>query len=359
MPSQKQLKWSELKVGLTVLVASITLGVLIFLMSGTGGIFTKKIILISYFDNAGGLRVGAPVRLQGVDIGNVVGIRVVPDKAKQQTPVEVTMKVSTQYRDSLRRDSQSALSTAGVLGETYIDIDSSQARGPEVRPGDVLSTRGTPDLQDVVRASQGTLQNLDALLKRLDRIVAFVESGQGSIGKLIYDPSLYNRLNTTVSQFQGVVSEVTEGKGTIGKLLVDDELYRKVNSAVDKINVVMDDINAGKGTAGKLLKDPTLYNNANQTVANVKKLTDDVNAGKGALGTLTRDQAFAEKLQNTMAKVSAITDRLDAGEGTAGKLLRDPSLFKNADQLMIETQTLVKAIRQNPRQYLTIRLKIF
>ena len=71
MPSQKQLQWSQLKVGLTVLVASITLAVLIFLMSGTGGLFTHKIILKSYFDNAGGLRVGAPVRLAGVDVGNV------------------------------------------------------------------------------------------------------------------------------------------------------------------------------------------------------------------------------------------------------------------------------------------------
>ena len=76
MPSQKQLKWSELKVGLTVLAACITLGVLIFLMSGTGGLFTTKIQLKSYFDNANGLRVGAPVRLSGVDIGNVTNIRV-------------------------------------------------------------------------------------------------------------------------------------------------------------------------------------------------------------------------------------------------------------------------------------------
>ena len=359
MPSQKQLKWSQLKVGLTVLIASITLAVLIFLMSGTGGFFTKKITLVSYFDNAGGLLVGAPVRLQGVDIGNVAGIRVVSDKDKQQNPVEVTMKVSTKFHESLRRDSQSALSTAGVLGETYIDIDSSQARGSEVRQGDVLSTRGTPDLQDVVRASQGTLQNLDALLKRLDRIVAFVESGQGSIGKLIYDPALYNRLNATVTQFQGVMTEITQGNGTIGKLLVDDALYTKASAAVDKLNVVMDDINAGKGTAGKLLKDPSLYNNANQTVANVKKLTDDVNAGKGALGTLTRDQAFAEKLQTTLSKLSAITDRLDAGEGTAGKLLRDPTVFNDTDKVLLETQSLIKAIRQNPKQYLTIRLKIF
>src|SRR5579863_9149053 len=138
MPSQKQLQWSELKVGLTVLIASITLGVLILLMSGTGGILTKKITLISYFDNAGGLREGAPVRLQGVDIGNISGIRVVSDPARRLTPVEIIMKVNTKYRANLRKDSITLLSTAGVLGETYIDIDSAQAHGPEVQAGDVL-----------------------------------------------------------------------------------------------------------------------------------------------------------------------------------------------------------------------------
>ena len=78
-----------------------------------------------------------------------------------------------------------------------------------------------------MRAGQGTLQNMDALLKRLDRIVAFVESGQGSDGKLIYDPTLYNRLNATVDEFQGLVNQVAQGKGTLGKLFSDDELYRK------------------------------------------------------------------------------------------------------------------------------------
>ena len=235
MPSQKQLKWSQLKVGLTVLAASIALGILILLMSGTGGIFTKKIALKSYFDNAGGLREGAPVRLQGVDIGNVSAIRVVSESAHRLTPVEVTMKVSTKYHASLHKDSFTLLATAGVLGETYIDIDNSQASGPQVQPGDVLPTRETPDIQDVVRASQSTLQNLDALEKRVDRILAFIESGQGSIGKVIYDPSLYNRLNATVSQFQGLVNDVTSGKGSLGKLLVDDQLYRSANSTIDKI----------------------------------------------------------------------------------------------------------------------------
>ena len=359
MPSQKQLKWSQLKVGLTVLVASITLAILIFLMSGTGGIFTHKIRLKSYYDNASGLQEGAPVRLSGVDIGNVVKIRVVSDPSKSLTPVEVTMKVNTRYHRNLRKDSVTSLETAGVLGSTYIDIDSSTARTQEAVDGDTLPVREHPDLQDVVRSSQTTLQNMDALLKRLDRIVAFVESGQGSIGKLIYEPSLYNRLNATVTEFQKLVNEVTEGNGTLGRLVADDELYQKANGTVDKVNALIDELNAGKGSFGKFLKDPELYNTANDTIANVKKLTDDVNAGKGAIGKLAKDEHFAAKLQNTMDKLSAITDRLEAGEGSAGKFLRDPSMYTNTDQLLIETRGLIKAIRQNPKQYLTIRLKIF
>ena len=359
MPSQKQLKWSELKVGLTVLVSSITLGILILLMSGTGGILTRKIVLISFFDNAGGLREGAPVRLQGVDIGNVTGIRVVSDPNRRLTPVEVILKVNTKYRANLHKDSLTTLSTAGVLGETYIDIDSSQAHGPEVQAGDVLPTRDTPDIQDVVRASQSTLQNLDALEKRVDRILAFVESGQGSIGKVIYDPGLYDRLNATVAQFQALVNDVVSGKGSIGKLLVDDQLYRNANATVDKLNGIIDELNAGKGTAGKFLKDPALYNTANETIANVKKLTDDVNAGKGALGLLAKNQEFADKLHNTMNKLSELSDRLNSGQGTIGKLIQDPAVYDNTNQLLVDTRELIKAIRQDPKKYLTIHLKIF
>jgi phospholipid/cholesterol/gamma-HCH transport system substrate-binding protein len=359
VPSQKQLQWSELKVGLTVLIASITLGILILLMSGTGGILTRKIILISYFDNAGGLREGAPVRLQGVDIGNVTGIQVVSDPARKLTPVEIILKVNTKYRANLHKDSVTLLSTAGVLGETYIDIDSSQAHGPEAQPGDVLTTRETPDIQDVVRASQSTLQNLDALEKRVDRILAYIESGQGSIGKVIYDPSLYNQLNATVGQFQGLMNDVVSGKGSIGKLLVSDQLYQNANATIEKLNGIIDQLNAGQGTAGKFLKDPTLYNTANDTIANVKKLTDDVNAGKGALGVLAKDQQFADKLKNTMSKLSDLSDRLNSGDGTIGKLLQDPSVYTHTDELLQEAQSLIKAIRQNPKTYLTIRLKIF
>ena len=360
MPSQQQIKWSQLRVGLTVIFASLVLALLLFLMSGgISGLFSKRITLVSFFDNAEGLREGAPVRLSGVDIGNVSNIRVVPDKDKQSTPVEVIMKVTTKYSFNLRRDSVTSLDTAGVLGETYLDIDSSLATGPVAQDGDTLKTHTHPDFNEVVRSSQSTLENMDALLKRADRILAFAESGKGSLGKLIYDPTLYDRFSQTVAELKSVVDDIAKGQGSLGQLISSNDAYNKFVATLDKMNAVADDLQQGKGTAGKFLKDPTLYNNANDTVANLKQVSEDLNAGKGTAGRLLKDEELAKKIDTTMTKLAALTSELEAGQGSAGKLLKDEALYNNANQMLEESRNLVKAIRENPKKYLSIKLHIF
>jgi phospholipid/cholesterol/gamma-HCH transport system substrate-binding protein len=294
-----------------------------------------------------------------VDIGNVARIRIVPNEDKRLTPVEITMKVSTKYGYDLRRDSVTSLETAGVLGETYLDIDSAQALGSPAQDGDILPTQVHPDFNQVVRASQGTLQNMDALLKRADRILAFAESGKGSLGKLIYDPTLYNRFSATVADFQKIVSQVGSGQGSLGALISRNDAYDKFLSTLDKMNTIIDDMQQGKGTAGKFLKDPSLFNNANDTIANLKQVTADINAGKGTLGKLSKDEELAKKLDTTITKLSELTTELEAGQGTVGKLFKDESLYNNANQMLGETRDLLKAIRENPKKYLSIKLHIF
>ncbi len=359
MPSEKQVKWSQLRVGLTVLVALITLAVLIFVMTGTTGLFTKKILIRSYVDNAGGLRVGAPVRLEGVDIGNVTGIHVVSDPKRVLAPVEVVMKITTKYEATMNMGCQVLLTTAGVLGEVFVDIDCREAKGVPIQTGAELPTKDVPQLQDVVRASQGTLQNVDTLVKRLDSILSYIQSGQGSIGKVIYDPSLFNRANDMLNQLQQVVGQVNSPNGTIGKLINSDELYNKANAAIDNVNKIVDEVNNGQGTIGKFLKDPTLYDNANKAAAQANQLMTGINAGKGTLGKFAKDEELARKIDNTITRLNNIADRLDKGEGTAGKFLKDPALYNNANDLLVETRNLIAAVRKDPKTYLTIHLKIF
>lgn len=369
MPSQKQLRWSELRVGITVIVASVTLAILVFLISGTSGIFTSKIRLVTYFDNAEGIRQGQPVDLQGVAIGNVTSVRVVPGRPK--SPVEVMMRVNTKYADFIRlgeknpktgqleKGSTATVQTAGVLGESYIDIDSRTAVGPPAIDGSELTAGNAPGYADVIRSSQSTLQNVDVLLKQATDILASVQNSKGTLGQVINDPAMINKINTILDQIQGLLNDVNSGKGTIGQLFTDKTLAVKATDAIDKLDHLVDDINNGKGNIGKLVKDDSLYNNLHQTIVKANKLMDDLNAGRGPAGKLLKDEELAHKLQNTINKLSDIADRLEAGEGSAGKLLRDPSVYNNTDQLLMETRTLIKAIRENPKKYLTIHFRVF
>ncbi len=190
MPSQKQLRWAELRVGLTVIFALIVLAVLIFLMTGTSGLFTKKLTIYTYVDDASGLRAGSPVRLQDVAVGSVVSLQISPDHP--HTPVLIKMKVAGKAMDFLKKDSVVMLTTVGALGETYVNIDSTAATQGPAKDGDTLPWRDVPDLQDMVRSSQTTLQNADALVRRVDRIVSAIEDRQGAVGQLIYDKALYD-----------------------------------------------------------------------------------------------------------------------------------------------------------------------
>jgi phospholipid/cholesterol/gamma-HCH transport system substrate-binding protein len=335
----------------------VTLALLVFLISGTGGLFTSKITLITYFDNAEGIRTGQPVDLQGVAIGNVKSVKVV--SGRPLSPVQVVMRVNTEFQKFIHTDSKATIETAGVLGESFVDIDSKDAKGPIVKDGTELPPGNAPGIQDVVKTSQTSLQNIDVLVKRADAILAEIQNGNGSLGKFIYDPAMTNKINAILNQVQALLNDISNGKGTIGKFFADDSLYRKANDLVDKLDKVADELNKGQGSLGKFIKDDTLYNNANQTIATANKMLADLNAGHGAAGKLLKDEELSRKLQNIVEKLSIISDRLEAGEGSAGKLFKDPSLYNNTDQMLIETRNLVKAIRENPKKYLTIRFRVF
>jgi phospholipid/cholesterol/gamma-HCH transport system substrate-binding protein len=359
VPSEKQVRWSQLRVGLTVIFASVTLAVLIFVMTGTTGLFTKKMLIHAFVDNAGGLRVGAPVRLEGVDIGNVTRIHVGTDPKRKLAPVDLTMKVTTKYEDTMKKDCQASLNTAGVLGEVFVDIDCRQAAGQPLQTGDTLPTKDVPQLQDVVRATQGTIENVNVLLNRVDDIISHIQNGEGSVGKIIYDPDLYNRADDTLKQLQNVAQQINSPNGSIGKLINSEELYNKANATIDNLNKIIDEANNGNGTIGKFLKDPALYDDAHKTINQANELIAGINAGKGTLGKLTKDEQLANKIDSTVTRLDHIIDRLDKGEGTAGKFLVDPALYDNSNKLLVETRDLIAAVRKDPKKYLTIHLKLF
>ena len=358
MPSRKEIQWSQLRVGALVMAALAVLIGLIFLMSGsTGGLFSRKLQLRSYFENAGGVKDGAPVTLEGVTIGNVVHVKVLP--ARNPTPVEVTMLVDAKYERALHADSTATIAQAGVLGDSFIDISSAHASGPPPANNAELKTGGAPGIQDVIRTSNTSIVILQALLKKVETLVDTLNSRRGTAGELINDPALYTKIGRIADNLDKITSNISDGKGSLGKMMTDDTLYTRANSAVDRLDKIVTALDQGKGSAGKLLRDDALYNNLNAAVANTNQMLSEINAGRGALGKLARDPAFAAKLDDTVTRLDSILKGVDEGKGSLGQLVQNRSLYDHADQTMDQAQELVKSIRQDPKKYLVIRMKIF
>ena len=331
---------------------------LILLMSGsTGGLFARKLLLRSYFENAAGLKDGAPVTLEGVTIGNVIHVRVVP--ARNPTPVEVTMQVDYKHVHALHVDSTASIAQAGALGDSYVDISSTHASGPSPANDAELKGAGSPSIQDVIRTSHDSIEQITVLTRKVGTLVDTLNSKKGTAGELINDPELYKKLNLVASDLQTITGAIAGGKGAIGKLITDDTLYTRANSAVDRLDRITTDLDAGKGTAGKFLKDDSLYNNLNSAVSNANQLVSEINAGKGSLGKIAKDPVFAAKLDDTVTRLDSILKGVDEGKGTLGQLAQNRSLYDHADQTLDQSQQLVKAIREDPKKYFVIRMKVF
>jgi len=362
MPSQQEVRWSQLKVGIIVLVAIVILTTLLFLMTSSSGMgfASRKLTVTTYFENSAGLKNGAEVTLEGVTVGTVKSVTVTTAPERKLTPVMVVMKISSKYQPSLHKDSTAALSTIGVLGDTVVDLNSQVATGPPLEDGDELKTLETPTITDVVKASQGTIESLNVILAKMNAVVDNLQAGKGSVGQLINNPDLYNKANATVDEFHKLTVKLNSNNNTIGKFINDDaQMYNRLNDALGKFDSIAGDMQAGKGTAGKFLKDDAIYNNANAALQHANSLLADADAGKGTVGMLMKDPAFAKKLNDAVTQADTLVANINDGKGTVGKLMTDDAVFANTNQLLTESTNLVTAIRKDPKKYLTIHMKIF
>jgi phospholipid/cholesterol/gamma-HCH transport system substrate-binding protein len=357
MPVQKQASWARLKVGILALFAMAILAVLIFLITGSTNIFESDVTIYTFMGDAAALTTAAPVNLDGIPVGKVKTIRLSGSKDPMRL-VRIDMQVPEHTLKDIPSDSLASISAANVLGTKYINIKSGKS-ATTVGAGQELPSVATGEFEDLVQEGFGVLTSVQDTVKRVDNIVGLVESGKGSIGKLLVDETLYNNLLAILAQVKQLADALNSDKGTFGKLIYDPELYNQVHGSLNRLDAMLQQLQAGQGSAGKFLKDPALYDEAQQTVAGVHKLVDDLNAGKGTAGQLLKNEDLSNQLKATVSKIDSIIDKVNSGQGTIGQLLVNQQLYDNLNGATRELHLFMKDFRANPRKFLRIKLSIF
>jgi len=358
MPQRKQISWAQLRVGALVLVSLVVFAVGVFFISGQVGILTRNYTLKTYFSGASGLRAGSQVRVAGVPVGVVQSIRI-SDFTEPERAVEVIMRIPVTYRKEIRQDSEARLATAGLLGEAFVDISRGGSDQAPVPDGGVVKSVEEADIKRIVQNTNDVIANPRVLSTKLNDVTGQIQAGKGTLGKVIYDQALYNRVNQVADDMRELVARVNRGEGTIGKLMSDETLYNRTVASIDRLNKVLDEVQSGKGTLAKFINDPSVFDNIDQLVARANTLVDNVNKGQGTLGKLATDQQLYNRMNETFDRLDTIATRIEQGQGTLGKLSTDPTMYNNLSASSQSLREFLGEFRKNPKRYLTVRVRLF
>jgi phospholipid/cholesterol/gamma-HCH transport system substrate-binding protein len=294
----------ESKLGLFFALA-VVLVLLILEYLGSFGFLERGFHVHALFKNVQDLKLGDPVKMAGVHVGRVQNIVLTNSAA------DVTMNLN---RDAdVRTDSKASLNFTGLMAQNYISIDFGTPDAPKVEDGAVLQTTEQPDLGEIFTKLDKVATGVENLTRSFsgEKIDTFL----GPLTDLIKD----NRTNltATVSNIKTVTERIVNGQGTIGKLVNEDTLYVSAQGVVSNLQGV------GKYVENVSTDAHTLLTNANQVVTDAK-------AGKGTVGKLLTDDTLYVAAAGSMTNLHSILLKIDQGQGTVGQLINDDSFLKGA-----------------------------
>jgi phospholipid/cholesterol/gamma-HCH transport system substrate-binding protein len=357
MAQQKQLSWTDLRVGIFVLAGLIVAAVAIFYVTG-GKMIAAKYRLVTYMPEVNGMASGAPVDLDGIPVGNVESLSLTPNPQDRGHSVTVVLQIQKSYQDKIRTDSSAAVVTQGLLGDEYVAI-SRGFTGSVIPNNGTLPSKPVSGTQEVISRSADLMQSANDLVAALHTTIDNVNNGKGTVGKILSDPALYNHLDDTVQKIDAMATTIQSGQGSMGKLVMSDDLYNKFDSVAGKADDVMTAVHDQKGTLGKLVYDPALSNHISNIASNTDGMLSDARAGKGTLGKVLTDDSLFTDAKAATANIRDATAKLNSNQGTAGKFFSDPALYDNLTGMTGDMDLLLKDFRQNPKKFLQIKLGIF
>jgi phospholipid/cholesterol/gamma-HCH transport system substrate-binding protein len=295
----------ETRLGIFVALAVIAA---VLLIETLGGIESLKrgYRLNALFSQVQELKVGDRVKMAGVEVGRVEKIQLT------DTKVKVVMKLRA--GTAVKTDSTATIKFAGLMGQNFVSINFGSPTAEDLKQDQYISTAEQADLSAIMTKLDNVASGIENLTKsftgdKIDNLLGpltdFVKQNSG-------------QLTATFANLKTISTQIAEGKGTVGKLIFDDSLYNTVSASMTDFQAtvgdarkMLADVNSGQGTMGKLLTDDKLYNETTASMTNLKQILEKINNGKGTVGKLVNDQDFYKNAKLTLQKVDKATEGLE------------------------------------------------
>lgn len=337
----------EVKVGIFVLIGVCLTGLVVFLIGDQRNLFSRKIDYETTFGDVQGLAAGAPVRMNGINVGTVSRVGHSDDLSDPRIHVELWVVRSEAYR--LRKDAKAKVANKGLLGDKMLEIEPGSDDAPALGMGGVIDSENPTDLSNIVVQAGSIAERTNSVLGNLDKVTSSLA-----------DEKLHADLRQSVQSIRVILQEVSDGQGYVNRLLADPNEAERLSRTIagfertsqelaqvaSQVNQLVTRMNKGPG----FVHDLVYQQDGTQTIKSFGNVADEValtlkgvREGSGMAKALLYGGQGPEA--DMVANLSAASDDLRQimagiknGKGTLGALLVDPSVYEDIKLMLGNVQ---------------------
>lgn len=251
----------------------------LFYIGSKENLFTKSFNVYSIFSNVSGLSQGSSVQFGGISVGTIESIEIIAaDKVK------VNMSIVVNVQKFIKKDATASINSDGLVGNKVLVITSMANDAPTIENGDSIHSIQPVSFNDILNNLNKSTKEASDIVEDLSEVMGKVNKGDGTLGQLVNNNSLYNNLDSLLTSF-------SSSSSNINKIL---------SQASGILEIVTEDLDK-------------FHQSADIIVQNVKDITDKINSSESLVGTLLTDTVFANNVKNVMVNADQTTANLELG----------------------------------------------
>lgn len=293
-------KGRAVTVGAFILIGLVILVVGILTLGGQQKTFVKAISIKAIFEDVGGLQKGNNVWFSGVKIGTVKKI-----EFYGTSQVAITMNIEEEAQKYIHKDSKAKISTDGLIGNKIIVLSAGSNVAGNVESGDQLKSELPLNTDEMMAGLQQNNRNLIDITTDFKAISKKIANGEGTIGQLLTDASLVDKMQATLANLQ------TATRSTNGVIKNFADYSSKLQTPGALSNELITDTVIFSNLRATLMQLQQAAVNASELTENLKATTADIGNKSKPLGMLMNDEELATGLKGTIQNLETSTQKLD------------------------------------------------
>lgn len=203
---------NKIRLGIFVSLGIAVFIVGIYFIGERQQLFRSTFQISGVFKDVAGLQAGSNVRFSGITVGTVENISIISD-----TSVRVEIRVDESTRRYIKKDAIASIGSEGLMGNKILIINPGPGKKKEIENNDVVQTVQPINMDEVLLSLKTTIDNTSQITKDLSKITTGIQSGNGTIGRLLMDQSL-------AQNFDSAVVNLKEGSAGLKNLMDDAKI---------------------------------------------------------------------------------------------------------------------------------------